>query len=70
MIFLSPSSREFAVVAKSLESTYRKYYNNLPLPIHHHGEIIPHLEPAKCLVNEYIPDLGGRYEACCAGEEV
>ena len=31
---------------------------------------MPDLEAPECLMNEYIADLGGRYEACIAGQEV
>lgn len=51
-------------------STHRKHNHDLSLSLYNDSEVIPDLEAPECLMNEYIADLGGRYEACIAGQEV
>lgn len=50
--------------------THRKHDHNLPFPFYHHGEVIPHLEAPKCLMDEDVADLRGGDEAGGGGEEV
>jgi hypothetical protein len=50
--------------------TYRKYHHYLPFAFHHHSEVIPHLEPAKSLMDKYIHNLRRRDEARRRREEI
>ena len=58
------------MVRKKEILTHREYNHNLSLPLHHHGEVIAHLEAPERLVDEDVADLAGGDEARGAGEEV
>lgn len=55
---------------KNIYTTYRKHNHDGPFTLHHHGKIIPHLKPAKSLMNKNIHNLRRRDEARRCGEEI
>lgn len=50
--------------------TYRKHHYHSPLPLNHHGEVIPHFKPAKGLMNKDIHNLRRRDKARRRREEI
>ena len=42
--------------------TYRKHHHYLPLSLHHHRQVKPHLKPPKCFVDDDVVDERGGYE--------
>lgn len=55
---------------KNQKKTHWKNNNNILLPLHHNSEIIPHLKPAKGLMDQNIHYLRRGDEPRGGGEEV
>lgn len=52
------------------KQTHWENYHNIPLTLHHNGEIISNFKAAKGFVDQYISDLRRWDEACRGREEV
>lgn len=51
-------------------NTHRKHHHRFLFLFHHHRQIMPDLEPAKCLVDEHVADLRRWDEPGRRGQQV